>query len=128
MVKFNGKSKLTATDRQTDRQTSALLSTPFGRAKIEIKNEPVETPVEEIKQQRKNLKNTLNEAWRVKTGRVEKTEKARRRTTCKKCEACQVSQDCGECLFCLDKPKYGGPNKLKKKCREKICQNMGFQN
>ena len=100
----------------------------FDKNKIEVKNEPVETPVEEIKQQRKSLKNTLTQAWRVKTGRVEKTEKPRRRTTCKKCAACQVSADCGQCIFCLDKPKFGGPNKLKKKCREKICQDMSFQN
>lgn len=35
---------------------------------------------------------------------------------------CKLRQDCTKCKFCLDKTKYGGPNKLKQKCIEKtLC-------
>ena len=27
--------------------------------------------------------------------------------------------DCGECVFCLDKPKFGGPNTKRQKCVHK---------
>ena len=29
--------------------------------------------------------------------------------------------DCGECKFCLDKRKFGGPGKLKKRCELRTC-------
>ncbi len=31
--------------------------------------------------------------------------------------------DCQECVFCKDLTKYGGPNKLRQKCKERICNN-----
>ena len=34
-----------------------------------------------------------------------------------------VSDDCGLCKHCLDKPKFGGPNKMKQKCLERICES-----
>ncbi|XP_067144144.1 uncharacterized protein [Centruroides vittatus] len=40
---------------------------------------------------------------------------------CGKCEACLRESDCGECSHCRDKPRFGGPNRIKKKCRLKIC-------
>ena len=92
---------------------------------VEVKFEPVEEPSkeEENKLKRKNLKNSLSDAWKLKNGREER-EKPRRRTTCKKCSGCQVMNDCGLCYFCIDKPKFGGNNKLKRRCRERICINM----
>ena len=33
-------------------------------------------------------------------------------------------QDCGECVNCLDKPKFGGPNKKKGACIKRKCDNM----
>jgi hypothetical protein len=29
--------------------------------------------------------------------------------------------DCGRCKFCLDKRKFGGPGKLKKRCEYRVC-------
>ena len=40
--------------------------------------------------------------------------------TCGPCKA----PDCGECIYCLDKPKFGGPNKKKNACLERKCLNM----
>jgi hypothetical protein len=46
-----------------------------------------------------------------------------RKAMCGKCEVC-LRDDCGECNFCLDKPKFGGPNRLRKKCLMRRCANM----
>ena len=42
----------------------------------------------------------------------------KRRSWCGKCDPCQ-SQDCAECGNCLDKAKFGGPNKRKSACIKK---------
>ena len=39
---------------------------------------------------------------------------------CGRCEGCN-QKDCGKCKFCLDKPKFGGPGKKKKKCINRHC-------
>ena len=38
---------------------------------------------------------------------------ARKLRRCGECEGCML-EDCGKCEICLDKPKYGGPGRLKK--------------
>ena len=41
---------------------------------------------------------------------------------CKVCDPCLLYKiDCGECVNCLDKPKFGGPGRRKKKCIMKGC-------
>ncbi|RWS25676.1 nuclear receptor-like protein [Leptotrombidium deliense] len=51
---------------------------------------------------------------------------ARKIAGCRSCSGC-LSEDCGQCHYCLDKPKFGGPNTLKKKCVNKRClmQDVG---
>jgi len=39
---------------------------------------------------------------------------------CNNCSACLMN-DCGGCKFCLDKRKFGGPGKLKKRCELRQC-------
>ena len=39
---------------------------------------------------------------------------------CGGCVNC-LKPDCGECRFCLDKPKLGGPNLLRKRCVARGC-------
>ena len=41
---------------------------------------------------------------------------------CGECEAC-LRDDCGECKHCLDKAKFGGQNKIKRKCCKRECLN-----
>ena len=41
--------------------------------------------------------------------------------TCPEC----MRDDCGKCKACLDKIKFGGQNKLKQKCIERRCTNLG---
>ena len=47
----------------------------------------------------------------------------RRSKACGDCEGCK-RLNCNKCRFCMDKPKNGGPNRLKKRCIFRICTNM----
>ncbi|XP_051527689.1 histone-lysine N-methyltransferase 2B-like isoform X2 [Myxocyprinus asiaticus] len=40
---------------------------------------------------------------------------------CLRCKGCNRLVDCGRCVFCLDKPKFGGPNKKRQSCILKKC-------
>ncbi|XP_072537497.1 methyl-CpG-binding domain protein 1a isoform X2 [Salminus brasiliensis] len=46
----------------------------------------------------------------------------RNRRMCGQCKACLRNQDCGKCDFCMDKPKFGGHNKKRQKCRLRQCK------
>ena len=43
-----------------------------------------------------------------------------KRSRCRECVGCLAS-DCGECKFCLDKAKFGGPDKLRQSCVQRKC-------
>ena len=57
----------------------------------------------------------------------EPTEKsgkpARQRHHCGNCLGCAREEDCGECVFCVDKPKFGGPGVKKQKCELRWCEH-----
>ncbi|KAF4792740.1 hypothetical protein TURU_118700 [Turdus rufiventris] len=40
---------------------------------------------------------------------------------CGVCAACRRPADCGRCDFCRDKPKFGGQNLKRQKCRWRQC-------
>lgn len=48
------------------------------------------------------------------------TNPGRKVAGCRACSGC-LADDCGKCHYCLDKPKFGGGNTLKKKCVTKRC-------
>ena len=50
-----------------------------------------------------------------------------KKSQCGQCERC-IREDCGECKFCEDKPKFGGPSKLRQKCIERRCEDMSLYN
>ncbi|KAM4613005.1 methyl-CpG-binding domain protein 1b isoform 2-T2 [Polymixia lowei] len=52
----------------------------------------------------------------------------RKRRSCGKCNACLCRKDCGICDFCIDKPKFGGSNKKRQKCRLRQCQRQAMMN
>ncbi|EMP26555.1 Methyl-CpG-binding domain protein 1 [Chelonia mydas] len=57
-----------------------------------------------------------------KPGRPPKHPSARARSSvCGECEACLLKADCGRCDFCRDKPKFGGENLKRQKCRWRQC-------
>ena len=47
----------------------------------------------------------------------------RKQAGCKQCPGC-LKEDCGKCNYCRDKPKFGGPNTLKKKCAMRRCHSL----
>ena len=46
--------------------------------------------------------------------------KGKTRKRCGTCSGCKAS-DCGVCKYCRDKPKYGGPGRLKQCCEKRKC-------
>lgn len=50
----------------------------------------------------------------------------RKRRSCGECKACLCRKDCGTCDFCIDKPKFGGSNKKRQKCRLRQCQRQAM--
>ncbi|KAK2887520.1 hypothetical protein Q8A67_015748 [Cirrhinus molitorella] len=53
--------------------------------------------------------------------RYESTAFGYRLKRCMRCKGCNRLEDCGRCVFCLDKPKFGGPNKKRQSCVLKKC-------
>ncbi|KAF7656861.1 hypothetical protein LDENG_00034700 [Lucifuga dentata] len=53
--------------------------------------------------------------------------KKRKRRSCGECNACLCRKDCGTCDFCIDKPKFGGSNKKRQKCRLRQCQRQAMR-
>ncbi|KAM7411063.1 hypothetical protein PAMA_021173 [Pampus argenteus] len=41
---------------------------------------------------------------------------------CGECDACLRTEDCAQCDFCKDMKKFGGPNKIRQKCRMRQCE------
>ncbi|XP_021239444.1 CXXC-type zinc finger protein 1-like [Numida meleagris] len=56
----------------------------------------------------------------MEPGRAAKIKRSAR--MCGECEACRRPEDCGQCDFCRDMKKFGGPNKIRQKCRLRQCQ------
>ncbi|XP_053213114.1 uncharacterized protein LOC128396542 [Panonychus citri] len=42
--------------------------------------------------------------------------------SCGKCATC-MAEDCGKCIYCLDRPKFGGPFIKKQRCIKRRCLN-----
>merc|ERR1719508_516988 len=49
----------------------------------------------------------------------------KKKVACKTCKACKA-EDCGVCVYCVDKPKFGGPSKLRQRCLQRICLQSGI--
>ncbi|XP_013789159.2 CXXC-type zinc finger protein 1-like, partial [Limulus polyphemus] len=79
----------------------------------------------EIKFKEKEKKDKKNKHKDVKKDDGEKsTKKSTRR--CGECINCYRTEDCGRCDFCKDMKKFGGPNKIRQKCRQRQCLNFGL--
>jgi hypothetical protein len=47
----------------------------------------------------------------------------KRSGSCGQCVNC-LRQNCGDCHHCRDMPSFGGPNRLRKRCKMRICIDM----
>uniref|UniRef100_A0A3Q3FU67 CXXC-type zinc finger protein 1 n=1 Tax=Labrus bergylta TaxID=56723 RepID=A0A3Q3FU67_9LABR len=84
----------------------------------------------------RSKKNRDKEAEPDRTERIERSESTpdykseRRRGSkvkrsvrmCGECEPCRRTEDCAQCDFCKDMKKFGGPNKIRQKCRFRQCE------
>ncbi|KAK4469049.1 hypothetical protein MN116_007513 [Schistosoma mekongi] len=43
---------------------------------------------------------------------------------CGNCTGCSIQEDCGKCEYCRDRRKFGGPNKMRQKCRLRQCTGI----
>ncbi|XP_028632577.1 methyl-CpG-binding domain protein 1 isoform X2 [Grammomys surdaster] len=51
----------------------------------------------------------------------------RQNRKCGACAACLRRMDCGHCDFCWDKPKFGGSNQKRQKCRWRQCLQFAMK-
>ncbi|XP_062933018.1 methyl-CpG-binding domain protein 1 isoform X32 [Cynocephalus volans] len=51
----------------------------------------------------------------------------RQNRKCGDCAACLRRTDCGRCDFCCDKPKFGGSNQKRQKCRWRQCLQFAMK-
>ena len=47
-------------------------------------------------------------------------QRKQRRQACGHCAAC-LREDCEKCLYCLNKRKFGGPQRKKQRCQLRVC-------
>ncbi|XP_018414842.1 PREDICTED: CXXC-type zinc finger protein 1 isoform X2 [Nanorana parkeri] len=88
----------------------------------------------EIKYRHKKSKDREKDTERDENEEVMRSDKRRNSTSsvskqikrsarmCGECESCSRTEDCGQCDFCRDMKKFGGPNKIRQKCRLRQCQ------
>merc|ERR1719418_388200 len=81
-----------------------------------VKRKP-KTPGKKVKIESKKMTPDIDS----KSGKGRK-----RKTRCDACEGC-LRSSCGKCRFCLDMIRFGGPNKLRQACQDRICQNRSFK-
>ncbi|OWF42331.1 CXXC-type zinc finger protein 1-like isoform X1 [Mizuhopecten yessoensis] len=63
----------------------------------------------------------LRQEWKYSEKEKSRKKSSRR---CGECKACHRTEDCGRCDFCKDMRKFGGPNKIRQKCRLRQCLNF----
>ena len=49
--------------------------------------------------------------------------KRAKKKRCGECVGCTTEIDCNQCKYCLDKPKMGGNNTLRRQCINRMCAN-----
>eukprot|EP00057_Strongylocentrotus_purpuratus_P012748 XP_011667222.1 PREDICTED: uncharacterized protein LOC580842 isoform X2 [Strongylocentrotus purpuratus] len=60
----------------------------------------------------------------LKAKEKKKRQSKPRKTKCGWCKPCRKLYDCEECIYCIDMKKYGGPSKLRQKCRFRQCKQQ----
>uniref|UniRef100_A0A3Q3WUG7 CXXC-type zinc finger protein 1 n=1 Tax=Mola mola TaxID=94237 RepID=A0A3Q3WUG7_MOLML len=78
-------------------------------------------PSLEIKYRPKKSKEKDEREGRVLTS-VPLRQIKRSARMCGECDACLRTEDCAQCDFCKDMKKFGGPNKIRQKCRLRQCE------
>lgn len=61
-----------------------------------------------------------NKSTTASTTKPAKGSSGKKVWSCGKCATC-VAEDCGKCIYCLDRPKFGGPFVKKQRCIKRRC-------
>ncbi|XP_031442575.1 histone-lysine N-methyltransferase 2B isoform X3 [Clupea harengus] len=64
---------------------------------------------------------------RTQKGVREYGHRGSRSRRCLRCPGCLNQDDCSRCVHCLDKPKFGGPNKKRQCCIHRICSRIALK-
>ncbi|XP_026100693.1 CXXC-type zinc finger protein 1a [Carassius auratus] len=67
-----------------------------------------------------NQQDTPDFGWKSDGRRGSRIKRSAR--MCGECEPCMRTEDCGLCDFCKDMKKFGGPNRIRQKCRLRQCE------
>ncbi|XP_069040008.1 methyl-CpG-binding domain protein 1-like isoform X2 [Lepisosteus oculatus] len=121
--KVQKKTKLKLEAELAEDYTYAGIGSSLG--KVPRMQRPL-TQYEELMQPRKfsipQFSDSEDFAFYYDDNDIDDGPKKRSRRSCGKCAACLRTTDCRTCDFCMDKPKFGGRNKKRQKCRLRQCQ------
>ena len=67
---------------------------------------------------------TIDRSKNMSQQKTRTKRRTKRSLECGTCKGCALKIDCGKCKYCLDKKKFGGPSKLRKRCIYRICQGV----
>uniref|UniRef100_A0A8C9VAD8 CXXC-type zinc finger protein 1 n=1 Tax=Scleropages formosus TaxID=113540 RepID=A0A8C9VAD8_SCLFO len=86
---------------------------------LEIKYRPKKSRERETEQERMD-KQCGTPDFKLDQRRGSRIKRSAR--MCGECEPCRRTEDCAQCDFCKDMKKFGGPNKIRQKCRLRQCE------
>ncbi|XP_063072489.1 CXXC-type zinc finger protein 1b isoform X2 [Engraulis encrasicolus] len=88
---------------------------------LEIKFRPKKSHEDRVEHPpRKEKKPSLQDFKLLDKRRGNRVKRSAR--MCGECEPCKRTEDCAQCDFCKDMKKFGGPNKIRQKCRLRQCE------
>uniref|UniRef100_A0A6Q2Y4M0 CXXC-type zinc finger protein 1 n=1 Tax=Esox lucius TaxID=8010 RepID=A0A6Q2Y4M0_ESOLU len=90
---------------------------------LEIKYRPKKTkePKVKLENETENMEKQNPDTPDLKIERRRGSRVKRSARMCGECEPCRRTEDCAQCDFCKDMKKFGGPNKIRQKCRLRQC-------
>ncbi|XP_041129583.1 CXXC-type zinc finger protein 1b isoform X1 [Polyodon spathula] len=92
-------------------------------ALLEIKYRPKKSREKETEQERSEKEERKQrETPEFKMDRRRGSRIKRSARMCGECDPCKRTEDCAQCDFCKDMKKFGGPNKIRQKCRFRQCE------
>ncbi|KAM3872519.1 CXXC-type zinc finger protein 1-like [Diretmus argenteus] len=91
---------------------------------LEIKYRPKKMKEKEEKEAEQEMEERSGDSSSATHGmdRRRSSQIKRSARMCGECDACLRTEDCAHCDFCKDMKKFGGPNKIRQKCRLRQCE------
>uniref|UniRef100_A0A8C6WMN7 CXXC-type zinc finger protein 1 n=1 Tax=Neogobius melanostomus TaxID=47308 RepID=A0A8C6WMN7_9GOBI len=87
------------------------------------KEKDPEQEIQEIQETEEfNLQTPNSDRRRASQQAISLSQIKRSARMCGECDACLRTEDCAQCDFCKDMKKFGGPNRIRQKCRLRQCE------